>query len=243
MCPCRARAHPKILGGYLMKTQMRFQKYICLIMLILGAVAVAYSFFFATGGLSELGYAWNSSNNVSLFTASAGKNDASLYVNIQGFNDALMYCGIVIILLAVCLYITSCHKRRNYYISNYVATGVCAGGSTVISLILMVLDGIWMGRFKNIDFASWSRTNAARIEELTQYYQEVLHEEVPANVLAPYAHYSESTAWFAVGFVVYTLVIVASVLLVLNLVWKLKLMQGEKKLLNGSQTVEGGAAV
>ena len=225
-----------------MKTQMRFQKYLCLAMLILGALAIAYSFCYATGGLAELGQLIDSNSGKSQFTARQGKYDATLFVDIQGFNNALMYCGIIIILLAVGLYITACNRRRNYYISNYVATGVCAGGSIVISVIMMALNGVWMGRFKNVDFASWKSYNESNILMWQDIYKND-PESLTPELLAPYTHYSESVAWFALGFVVYTLVIVASALLILNLVWKIKLMQGEKKLLNGSQTVEGGAAV
>ena len=221
---------------------MRFQKYICLAMLILGALALAYSFCYATGGLAELGQMIEPANNTSLFGHAADKYDATLFIDIQSFNDALMYCGIIMILLAVLLYITSCNKRRNYYISNYVATGVCAGGNIVISLILMILNGVWMGRFKNVDFAQWKAFNETNLQMWQEIYKDN-PEQLTADLLAPYSHYSESTAWFAVGFVVYTLVIIASVLLILNLVWKIKLMQGEKKLLNGSSTVEGGVAV
>lgn len=217
-----------------MKTQMRFQKYICLVMIIVGALALAYAFCYASGGLAELGHQVEMDGTSMFETYAEGKYDATLFVKIQGFNDALMYCGIAIILLAVCLYITSCNKRRNYYVTNYVATGVCAGGNIIISVILMALNGVWMGRFKNVDFAAWAEFNANGALD---------YIEAGREVPDVYKHYSESTLWFQIGFVVYALVIVASVLLILNLVWKIKLMQGEKKLLNGSVTVEGGAAV
>ena len=212
---------------------MRFQKYICLVMLIVGALALAYAFCYSSGGLSELGQMLKSDGVTSKFTADTerGLYDATLYNDIQGFNDALMYCGIVMILLGVLLYATACNKRRNYYITNYVATGVCAGGNIIISVILMALNGVWMGRFKNVDFDSWKAYNA-----LGDIFSET-------GGAAGFSHYSESTAWFAVGFVVYIIVILASVLLILNLVWKIKLMQGEKKLLDGANTVEGGVAV
>lgn len=210
-------------------------------MLIVGALTLVYAFCYATGALAELGRLLNT-DNTSLFNASEGKNDATLFIDIQGFNDALMYCGIVMIVLAVCLYITACNKRRNYYVSNFVATGVVAGSNIVISVILMALNGVWMGRFNNVDFASWASYNESNIQRITNRFEQ-MGEPVPAEMLEPYSHYSESTVWFSLGFVVYALVIVASVLLILNLVWKLKLMQGEKKLLNGSKTVEGGTAV
>ena len=138
-----------------MKTQMRFQKYICLVMLIVGAIALAYAFCYSSGGLSELGQMLKP-NGESKFPATAeGSYDATLYTDIQGFNDALMYCGIAMILLGALLYVTACNRRRNYYITNYVATGLCAGGNIIMSVILMALNGVWMGRFNSVDFDAW----------------------------------------------------------------------------------------
>lgn len=197
-------------------------------MIIVGALGLLYAFCYCTGSLAELGQAFRTQGDskVSLFTAAEGKYDANLYNDIQPFNNLLMYCGIVMVLLAVLLYITSCHSRRNYYISNYVATGLCAGGNIVLSLILMIMNGIWRGKFLNIDFPAWK-----------QAYDIYIVIGQPENV-----HYSESTLWFDLGFVVYGLIIIASVFLILNLVWKIKLMQGEKRLLAGNNIELGGEA-
>lgn len=208
-----------------MKKQMRFQKYLCLAMIIVGVLALLYAFFYCTGSLAELGQTLDSKGR-SLFKASSDKYDATLFTDIQGFNNAMMYCGIVMVLLGVLLYVTSCNSRRNYYISNYVATGICAGGNIVMSVILLIMNGVWMGRFMNVDFEAWNG-----------YWEDerlILGDAVQV-------HYSESTAWFSVGFVIYALVIVASVILILNLVWKIKLMRGEKKLLVSSPANVGGA--
>ncbi|MDE7329639.1 MAG: hypothetical protein K2N30_00880 [Clostridia bacterium] len=208
-----------------MKAQMRFQKYICLAMIIVGALATFYAFIYGTGALSELGYTLNNKNK-SYFTASKGLNDATLYLDIQPFNTALMYCGIVMILLAVVLYITASHKRRNYYISNIVATSVCAGGNIIMSLVLLVMNGIWRDRFSKVDFEAWNKFWTDRL--LVN----------PASI----SHYNDSTVIFDLGFAVYVIVILASVALILNLIWKIKLMQGEKKLLEGGQLTEVQAA-
>lgn len=210
-----------------MKTQMRFQKYICLAALLAGVLGLLYAFFYCTGALAELGQTFTSVGGVrvSRFTAAEGKYDATLYDDIQGFNNALMYCGIVMILLGVLLYITACHKRRNYYISNYVAIGACAGGNIVISLVLLILNGIWRGKFLQVDFDAWYK----------------VYERYITNGDWESVHYSDSTAWFDVGFAVYIIIILVSVALILNLIWKIKLMQGEKRLLEGA--VAGGAAV
>ncbi|MBD5585598.1 MAG: hypothetical protein HDQ88_10985 [Clostridia bacterium] len=205
-----------------MKTQMRFQKYLCLVMILVGAIALFYAFSYCTGSLAELGATLKSDNKTSLFKAREGMNDASLYVDIQGFNNMLMWFGIVMILLAVLLYITSCNKRRKYYISNYVAIGLCAGGNIVLSVVAMIMNAGWKSEFLNIDFERWFK------------YWDSLN--IPGLDIAP--HYSESTVMFDLAYAVYPLVIVASLLLILNLVWKIMLMQGEKKLLAGGQNIQ-----
>lgn len=198
-----------------MKTQMKFQKILCLVLLILGALATALSFVWQTGGFAGLGAMINPTTKQSSFIAAKGKYDATLYTEVQDFNTAMMYCGIVMLLLAVVLYITACNKRRNYYISNYVATGLCAGGNIVMSLVLMIMNGIWLGKFQNVDFVAWKERNDKTVSR------------GGAN------NYSDSIAWFIVAFILYAVIIAASVMLILNLVWKIKLMNGEKRLLNG----------
>lgn len=210
-----------------MKAQMRFQKIICLVMILVGALGLVYAFVYLTGSMAALGQSVkiDAGNRVSSFTASEGKYDALFYFEIQGFNDALMYCGIVMVLLGVLLYITACNKRRNYYISNYVATGLCAGGNIVISITLMAMNAHWKSEFLKVDFTAWKKYCD---DFFTQY-----GTKMP---------YGDSTVWFDLGFAVYTLIIVASLLLILNLVWKILLMQGEKKLLAGNR-IAGGETV
>lgn len=198
-------------------------------MLLAGALSLLYAFFYCSGALSELGQAMKLENgkNVSIFTAAEGKYDAQFYNAVQPFNNLLMIMGIVMILLAVVLYITGCNKRRNYYISNYIATGLCAGGDIVISLILLVMCGYWHSEFQKVDFEAWYKAYEVYFELGTD---------------ASTIHYNTSQLWFIIGYFVYAIVIIAAVLLILNLVWKVLLMKGEKQLLDGSALKEGGAA-
>lgn len=210
-----------------MKAQMKFQKWMCLVMLIAGALGLLYAFCYMTGSLSELGQNINpGTTHTSKFTAKQGLNDALLYDDIQGFNTLMMYFGIAMILLAVVLYITASNKRRNYYVSNYVATGLCAGGNIVMSLVCLIMNASWRSEFLKVDFESWKAFNDTGVE----------------LGLITEAHYGDSTAWFDVGFAIYAIIIVASVLLVLNLIWKIMLMKGEKQLLSNS-VVAGGETV
>ena len=204
-----------------MKAQMKFQKWMCLIMIIVGALGLLYAFCYLSGSMSELGQNVLKSGK-SAFPAAKGKYDALLFNEIQGFNTLLMYFGIAMVLLAVVLYITACNKRRNYYVSNYVATGLCAGGNIVMSLVALIMNAFWRSEFLNVDFAAWKK----------------LYTDTPDATV----HYSESTLWFDLGFVVYAIIIVASILLILNLVWKILLMKGEKKLLSNG-LVAGGETV
>ena len=214
-----------------MKTQMKFQKYICLVMLIMGALGLAYAFFYLSGGMAALGQARDqdissSEQWVSGFTAAAGKYDYKLFEQIQPFNNTLMYCGIVMILTAVLLYVTACNKRRNYYITNYLAIGACSLSNIVMSIVLMAINASWRSKFLKVDFEAWYAYEQSMFLSNTDKYI-----------------YSESTLWFDLGFVIYTLIIIASLALILNLVWKILLMKGEKQLLSGASAVEGGAAV
>jgi hypothetical protein len=209
----------KTFGGILMKTQMKFQKIICLVMLIVGAVSAFYSFAYVTGSVQYLGEYLNNFKTP-LF------DGAELYLDIQWFNNFLFYGSVVMILAAVLLYISACNKRRNYYITNYIATGICAGVDIILSILFMVFNGIYKAKFLNeVDFAAWYATDQT--------------EKVS---LGMDSCYSESTVMFDLGFVLYAIVIVAALALIFNLVWKILCMKSEKKLLSGEQ-VAGGAVV
>lgn len=198
-------------------------------MIIVGALATLYSFLYCSGSLTALGkhavlQAGNFVGDFDKYIMDETKYGALLFMDIQSFNNVLMYCGIVMIVLAVFLYITACNKRRNYYVTNYIAIGACAGGNVVMSLILMIMNASWKAKFLNVDFDAWEKF---WVEEEVTAGKELVHDV------------SNSTLWFDVGFAVYAIVIVASLLLIFNLIWKILLMKGEKKLLAGNQLAGG----
>ena len=223
-----------------MKAQMRFQKIMCLIMLILGALAVVYACCYLTGSMSDLftcletdtvNGGWQevsasyTSDGVTYTLVGVG---AMLYVDIQDFNDTLLWLGIIIILAAVVLYITSTNKRRKYYITNYIATGVVVIVDVVISIVAMVMNASWKSKFLDINFEQWEScynyyTINKRTGAITYSFRSIYGVE-----------YSDSTVMFDLGFVLYAIIIVASLLLVFNLVWKYMNEKQEKKLLGGS---------
>lgn len=197
-----------------MKTQMKFQKIMCLIMLLMGALSAVYCFMYCSAGLANIG---------TTLDKSAGQPDwdpvfepaQRLYYDIQPFNNALLILSIVMILAAVLLYITGTNKRRNYYISNIVATAVVCVIDFVASVYIMVQNGIFLSRFNEL------MADPAIIEK----YQEF--------AARPDVDFVTSSWNFTLGFFVYALVILACIGLIINLVLKIKLMKGEKELLAG----------
>lgn len=198
-----------------MKTQMKFQKIMCLIMLLVGALSAIYCFMYCTGGLVNIGMSLSKKDGKPNYTA--GFEDAQkLYVDVQPFNTALLILSIVMIVAAALLYITATNKRRNYYVTNYVATGIVCATDIAVSIYVLIQNTIFMNRFIGI-------INDPKLNEM---YIEIAKSR-------PDVSYVTSTWPFVVGYVVYILVILACVGLILNLVWKLKLMKGEKQLLSG----------
>lgn len=204
-----------------MKTQMKFQKIMCLVMLLAGALSAVYCFIYCTGGLANIGLSISKDANGVKYTE--GFEEAQqLYLDVQPFNTALLILSIVMILAAAFLYITATNKRRNYYVTNYVATGLVCAIDVGISIYVLVMNSIFMGRFLNI---TNNPDMVAKWQEIVTAYNGAIS-------------YSPSPWPFALGYVIYILVILACVALVLNLVWKIKLMKGERELLSGKAVAE-----
>ena len=133
---------------------------------------------------------------------------AEIYLEIQPFNKQLTTVGIFLILSALLLFVFSTHKRRKYYVGNYVAIG--------LNSALMIGASVWgirnVMKYKEmyylIDF------------EMLEKYQNILKKP-----------YDISDFWFNVGFYVFGFAILAAVLSVMNLVFKVLVMRGERKLL------------
>ena len=118
--------------------------------------------------------------------------------------------------MTVTLYITSCHNRRNYYITNYISTIAVAAFGVVLAIYTFACLAIALGLFNQIDFAKL--------------------KEFQENNQVPY--YSDSKASFMIGYILFVVVIANAAALILNLIWKLKLMKGEKALLENGLVKE-----
>ncbi len=189
------------------KKQVSFQKIVCLISLVAGALVFIYSLGLLTDLFDTLYSMIPNPNNLD----SAKVEGARIYYDMQPFNRTLLRCSIGMILLSCVLFLTNTHSRRKYYIGNAVATAV----NVVAECAMAVWCHLQVSAFK------------------TQYLTTVDFAELEKR-LARRGTYTDSTFWFDIHYVVCGVAILAAVLLIVNFVWKKKMMADEQKLLRSS---------
>ena len=185
-----------------MKVQIKFQKIICMATVIIAAIAFAISL----GLLTNI-------YNVQQWAGVIGFGDRedNLFKHMQPFNDRLVLTYIAIIVLAAFLFVTNTHKRRNYYISNYINIILIVVFTLVTSVINVLAILKYRQEFLSIDF-----------ESLREYI----------DMMGIAVTYTESTFWLDINIVAAALVSLVSLVLLANLFWKIRLMKGERYLLS-----------
>ena len=133
---------------------------------------------------------------------------AEVYMDMQDFNQLFLRGSIGLILLSVLLFVTSTHSRRRYYVGNYAAVGLFSAASIAFTVWAHGQIETFKAQFLTIDFAKLL-THATSRKTL----------------------YTESTFWFDIHYLVFGLLLVGVVLLILNAVWKSKLMKEEQALI------------
>ena len=133
---------------------------------------------------------------------------AEVYMDMQGFNKQFLRGSIGLILLSVLLFVTSTHSRRRYYVGNYAAVGLFSAASIAFTVWAHGQIEAFKAQFLTIDFAKLL-THATSRKTL----------------------YTESTFWFDIHYLVFGLLLVGVVLLIINAVWKSKLMKDEQALI------------
>lgn len=187
------------------KKQLVFQKAACLLAIIAAAVSFVYSLGIITDIYDSLYSTMRNPNDLTQ-TKVPG---SIIYYDMQAFNKQFLYLSIGLILVACILFITNTHSRRKYYVGNYVATALYSVAS--------------------IGVAIWShiQISAFKVQYLTTVDFEALKEY--AEMWKSY--YTDSTFLLDAHFAVGALSILAVVILVVNMVWKIRLMRGEDKLI------------
>jgi len=215
--------------------QMKFQKWVVIGAFIMAVMTFVFAYaVFATPfyPLSSLGGQFFELKNLLdpsevLFYDQVGYN---FFNDIQPFNRQLATFSLVFIVLSLVLFISVSHKRRRYYVFNYVSTGVYAVSGVAYGVYSIVNLIHWSGVFNKINFSGAIAAAEAEIEEISSYPIESI-----ANMAEPLqlqlesfkADVPQKTAVFMIGIVVFSLIIVAAALLVFNCVWKMKIMKAE----------------
>lgn len=190
------------------KKQLKLQKVICLLTIIASAVV----FLYALGIMTDLYDSLYSTMRNSADLTKTSVNGSILYYNMQDFNGQFLKISIGLILLACLLFITNTHTRRRYYIGNYVATA--------LNVVAHIATAVWAH--------SW-------IEYYKAQFLMIDFEALKAHSELWKTLYTESTFWFDVHYFVFALAIIVSVLLILNTVWKVKLMKEEAQLIEAGK--------
>jgi len=203
------------------KKQMTLQRIVCLVVLIAAALVFVYSLGLMTDMYeNRLGYHAERyyTNGMTEEALSKVKvSGAEIYYDMQQFNRELTVAGLVLILLAVSQYVFQNQNRRKYYIANYITVGANAIGAIYYSYWGLSNILSYKERYVGID---WEK-----LKELNEVYK---------------FSYTESTFWFDASKVVFGFLLVATVINLLNMVWKICLMNNEKKLVQAGK--EGKAA-
>ena len=190
------------------KKQMTFQRIICFLCIAAGVLV----FLYALGMMTDL---YDMLYNMIPYPddpSSAKVEGAMIYYDMQGFNQDLLKAGIGVLLLAVLLMITGTHSRRKYYAANYTAVGLFTAAC--------------------IAAAAWAHGQVAAYK--LQYLTTVDFQSLERR-LSRAGTYTDSTFWFDIHIAVFAFALIAAALLVLNTIWKIRLMKQEKKLIEAGK--------
>jgi len=191
------------------KKQMILQRIVCYALLIAAVIVFIYSLGLSTD-LYESLFPYANATSKRKFVSGA-----DIYYNIQPFNKQFTGVSIALILSAVSLFVFNTHKRRKYYIGNYV--------TVALNAIINVAASVWaLGNIMAYK-AQYLLIDFEKLAELADRYD---------------TKYIESTAWFDASIPVFVILLAVTLISLVNLVLKILLMRGEKQLINGGDLTD-----
>lgn len=202
-----------------MNTQMKVEKILCYV--VLGIFALG--FVFSLGLLTDIYQLYLISGDTFdliimqvLIDDPASTIDITatytedLWTEMQPFNATFVGLSVISLVSTVSLFITQTHKRHRYYITNYIASALVAIIGIAFALYLIPEIAFYKNKFlTESPFEIWSYA--------PKYFSKI--------------RYTESTFWLDINTLIQVLIIVSSMLLVLNSIWKTLLVKEEKRLL------------
>ena len=140
---------------------------------------------------------------------------STIYYQMQQFNTDFVNISIVLILLAALLFLMNTHIRRKYYISNYISIGLYS----IASVATVVWSHIQIEAYKH------------------QYLTTVDFEALKELCEMKNKPFIQSTMMLDLHYVVAGLMLVTTIALVVNMIWKITLMRDEDALINARKEV------
>lgn len=193
------------------KMQMKFQRLITFLCL----VAAALTFIYSLGCMTDVYFLYK------LEALNYVIPGADMFYKMQPFNKTFTTFSVILILLAVACLVFSNHTRRKYYIANYCTTIVSSISNIGIAIWGCINVLKYKAMFLDVEFEA-----LAEIVDTVPESVLIRQGIDPSNLTGPY-----STFWFDISIVVFGVLVIASILNIVNMLWKTSLMAGEKRAL------------
>ncbi len=193
------------------KKQLKFQKIVCMFCLIAVVIAFVYSLGMMTDLYDALYFTMRNPDKPDNTKVPGSR----IFYDMQPFNKEFVNVNILLILVACVLFLTNTNVRRKYYIGNYVAIGAYSVATLAASFWAHDYIAFYTQHFRDtVDFAA-----------LKEY-----SETMGTLYLGP-----EDTLLLDLHYAVGAVCILAVVLLIVNMIWKIKLMREEDKLIQAGK--------
>lgn len=176
-----------------------------LVTLVVAALSFVYALSFCGGTIYQYNSLYDQINKVEEVEGAE-----ALFLASQKYNDILIGLSVAFIVIVALNFVMASQSRRNYYVTNYVSIILTAVYAVVFAILLLVFVSNTFSLFAAID------------REVAEFEYSLVMDDFKYSVVN-----------FILGYLMAALMIVNAVILVLNLVWKIKLMKGEKQLLKG----------
>ena len=193
------------------KKQLQFQKIICLLCVIAAAIMFVYSL----GIMTEIYDGLYLATNPKKPTDDGRVAGSTIYYQMQQFNTDFVTISIALILLAALLFVMNTHIRRKYYITNYISVGLYS----VASVGAVVWSHLQIEAFKH------------------QYLTTVDFEALRELCEMKNKPFIQSTMMLDLHYVVAGVMLITTIALVANMIWKITLMREENALINAGKEV------
>ncbi len=186
------------------KLQMKFQGIIAYVTLAAAALTFIYS----------LGVSTNAYSLRTIEALSIEIPGMEMFYEMQPFNKSFTTNSIALILLAVAGLIANNHKRRKYYIANYCTIALSSLANIAVALWAFANVFDYKAKYLAVDYSNLSMVPEQVLKDL----------KIDVTTLG-------STFWFDISIFVLSVLILASLLNIANMIFKIYVMREEKRLL------------